>query len=214
MRALTDRTEEILERLWIITQEEDRRADVEMIREEDELRLLQDQNLVNTVDGRAVLTEEGLEAGRMCVRRHRLAERLLADILDTGEEELHSASCKFEHGLHHGLEEKVCTMLGHPTACPHGKAIPRGECCRRTETETGQLLCSVADLQKDEPAVIAYLHSEEASDLRKLMAIGALPGTEMTLHQRFPSYVIELGRSRFAIDRELAGKIYVRRTGG
>jgi DtxR family Mn-dependent transcriptional regulator len=214
MRALTDRTEEILERLWIITQEEDRRADVEMIREEDELRLLQDQGLVTTADGRAVLTEEGLEAGRMCVRRHRLAERLLADILDTGEEELHSASCKFEHGLHHGLEEKVCTMLGHPAACPHGKAIPRGKCCRRTETQTGQLLCSVADLEKNEPAVIAYLHSEEASDLRKLMAIGALPGTELTLHQRFPSYVIELGRSRFAIDRELAGKIYVRRTGG
>ena len=122
-------------------------------------------------------------------------------------------SAKFEHGLHRGLEEKVCIMLGHPKTCPHGKAIPPGECCRRLEKEPGQIISTVADLAAGEEAVVAYLHSEDASDLRKLMAIGGLPGTAITLKQRFPSYLVQIGNSQFGIDEHMARQIYVRSPG-
>ncbi len=212
MRELSDRAEEILERLWILVQEQDEQGDVALLSEQDELRTLRELDLVRVEGTRAVLTPDGRREAEKCVRRHRLAERLLADILDTEPEELHAASCKFEHALHRGLEQKVCTMLGHPRSCPHGKPIPPGECCRLLEKEPGQILTSLAELQKGEPAVVAYLHSDEVSDLRKLMAIGVLPGTQVAVAQRFPSYLIEVGNSRFAIDQELAEKIHVRRS--
>jgi DtxR family Mn-dependent transcriptional regulator len=212
---LSDGAEEILEHLWITTQEQREAAGLGLTRRDDEnVRMLEALGLVRREEANLVLSPEGLEEARGCIRRHRLAERLLSDILDGGDSQIHAASCKFEHGLHRGLEEKVCTILGHPRACPHGKPIPPGECCRRMETEAGRLIMTLAEMRSGESAVIAYLHSEDAADLRKLMAIGALPGTTITLKQRFPSYLIELGNSQFAVDEQMARQIHVRRAGG
>ena len=211
MEQLSDRAEEVLEHLWIRLEERKERADLGPLRDADELRSLQGLGLLTMVDGEAHLTERGRHQARHCVRRHRLAERLLHDILDSGEEDMHAASCKFEHGLHRGLEEKGCTMLGHPVTCPHGKPIPRGECCRRLEKEPGQLITTLAEMRNGERAVVAYLHSEDIADLRKLMAIGTLPGTPVVRVQRFPTYLLEIGHSQFAIDKEMASQIYVRR---
>jgi len=209
---LSDGAEEILEHLWITTQEQKEPAGLGLMRQDDEhVRMLEALGMIRLDEDNLTLTEEGLEEARGCVRRHRLAERLLSDILDGGDAQIHAASCKFEHGLHRGLEEKVCTILGHPRACPHGKPIPPGECCRRMETQTGRLILTLAEMRAGESAVIAYLHSEDVGDLRKLMAIGALPGAAVTLKQRFPSYLIELGNSQFAVDEQMARQIHVRR---
>jgi len=214
VNGLSDRTEELLEQLWILTEEQRQRAGSDLLRDDEALRALSESGLVARTGGDVALTEKGREEARRCVRRHRLAERLLVDVLDSSEEDMHSAGCKFEHGLHHGLEEKVCTILGHPRVCPHGKPIPPGECCRRSEREASPLLASAADLPADEPAAIAYLHGAETADLRKLMAIGALPGTTIVVLQRFPSYLVEVGGSQFAIDERMARQIHVRRTVG
>jgi DtxR family Mn-dependent transcriptional regulator len=211
---LSDGAEEILEHLWITTQEQKEAAGLGLVRQDDDnVRLLEALGMIRLDEANVTLTEEGLAEARGCIRRHRLAERLLSDILDGGDAQIHAASCKFEHGLHRGLEEKVCTILGHPRACPHGKPIPPGECCRRMETEAGRLILTLAEMRAGESAVIAYLHSEDAADLRKLMAIGALPGAAVTLRQRFPSYLIELGNSQFAVDEQIARQIHVRRAG-
>jgi len=209
MIQLSDKSEEILEHLWIKIEEENQHANLDIVPEE-ELRALEANGLIKLSGNDMSLTPKGRNEARMCVRRHRLAERLVADILDAGGEELHAASCKFEHGLHRGIEEKVCTMLGHPRVCPHGKPIPPGECCRRLKRETGPLLTSVSEMKVREKGIIAYLHSEDISDLRKLMALGALPGTTLLVRQRFPSYIIEIGHSQFGIDKEMARQIYVR----
>jgi Fe2+ transport system protein FeoA len=73
------------------------------------------------------------------------------------------------------------------------------------------LLTTAADLPTDEPAVIAYLSSKDVADLRKLMAMGALPGTGIVVRQRFPSYLVDLGASQFGIDEHMARQIHVRR---
>lgn len=212
---LSDKAEEILEHLWITTQEQHEAPGLGFLRGDDEeVRMLEGLGMLRLDAKNATLTEAGLAEARGCVRRHRLAERLLSDILDGGDAQIHAASCKFEHGLHRGLEEKVCTILGHPRACPHGKPIPPGECCRRMETQTSRLILALAEMRAGESAVIAYLHSEDVADLRKLMAIGALPGSAVTVKQRFPSYLIELGNSQFAIDEQMARQIFVRRAVG
>ncbi len=211
MAELTDRAEEILERLWVLTQEQGGAAPIELFREDEAYEALTQRGLAREADGRAELTADGRGEAARCIRRHRLAERLLADVLAGTDEEVHRAGCKFEHGLHRGLEERVCTMLGHPDRCPHGKPIPRGECCRRMARAAGPLLCSAAELEPNRPAVIAFLETDEAGDLRKLMAIGALPGQEVVVRQRFPSYLIEMGGSQFAMDKAMAAQIHVRR---
>ncbi|MHC4479691.1 MAG: metal-dependent transcriptional regulator [Planctomycetota bacterium] len=208
MSELSDRSEEILEQLWILIEERGLHPGSDVLRDDDALTSLCERGLVELREHEAVLTEEGREQARRCVRRHRLAERLLADVLDSGAEDIHRAGCKFEHGLHAGLEERVCTILGHPRACPHGKSIPRGECCRRLESQTGPLLSTAAELTADEPATIAYLHSERPAE-----AIGALPGAAIVVRQRFPSFLIELDGSQFGIDEEMARQIHVRRSG-
>ena len=207
---LSDKEEEILEHLWVRIEERREQPDLSIMPDE-ELHELAEHGMITRDGDHVTLTNAGHDEAKMCVRRHRLAERLLSDVLNEGEEAIHAASCKFEHGLHRGLEERICTMLGHPKVCPHGRPIPPGDCCRRMESRPGPLLSSLADMREDEQAVIAYLHSDETEDLRKLMALGALPGTHVTLTQRFPSYLVTVGHTQFAIDKEMASQVYVRR---
>jgi DtxR family transcriptional regulator, Mn-dependent transcriptional regulator len=74
-----------------------------------------------------LLTEEGEAHARDVVRRHRLTERLFRDLLDLGERAMEDQACEFEHILSREATESVCTLLGHPPTCPHGKPIPPGE---------------------------------------------------------------------------------------
>jgi len=86
-------------------------------------------------DGSAVvaLTPRGRSRAGSIIRRHRLAERLFTDGLAMDSEtEIEQQACKFEHILSPEATDKICTFLGHPKTCPHGAAIPPGQCCGRT----------------------------------------------------------------------------------
>ena len=85
---LTDKAEEILEHLWITTQEKKEAAGLGFLRGDDEeVRMLEGLGMLRLDAQNATLTETGLAEARSCVRRHRLAERLLSDILDGGEDD-------------------------------------------------------------------------------------------------------------------------------
>jgi DtxR family Mn-dependent transcriptional regulator len=81
------------------------------------------------------LTEEGKTMARNIVRRHRLAERLLVDILNIPKENIERVACGFEHSINAEVEEEICKLLKHPALCPHGNVIPKGECCTREEPQ-------------------------------------------------------------------------------
>jgi len=86
--------------------------------------------LVTVVDGREQFTPAGETRARNVIRRHRLAERLFMDVLSIrDEQEIESSACKFEHILSPDVTDRICTLLGHPGACPHGSPIPVGVCC-------------------------------------------------------------------------------------
>jgi len=81
--------------------------------------------------GEAHYTPVGEERARSVIRRHRLAERLFVDVLSIRDEhEVEESACKFEHILSPEVTDKMCALLGHPTACPHGSPIPPGDCCK------------------------------------------------------------------------------------
>src|SRR5438270_5404116 len=77
-------------------------------------------------------TDRGYQRARDVVRRHRLAERLFVQTFKVGDEaEVEQQACKFEHILSPVATDAICTFLGHRASCPHGSAIPEGECCVR-----------------------------------------------------------------------------------
>lgn len=204
--------EEILESLWIETVEEgNETCDVAVLVDDPAWRQLERDGYAKRTDHKAVLTPKGHEAAAGCIRRHRLAERLLVDVLDLNKPLVHDTGCEFEHLLHHGLDENICTLLGHPRTCPHGKPIPEGVCCREARREAGKVIVPLSELEPDARATVSYLHTHNRNALQKLIAMGILPKTDLILLQRSPSLVLQIGRSQFAVDKELASHVHVRK---
>lgn len=164
-----------------------------------------------TADRPLALTDAGRIRARLIVRRHRLAERLLHDVLAVSSSSYESSACDFEHVLDDEVTRGICTLLGHPAQCPHGKPIPPGDCCARGETTVAPLILPLAELKVGEEARVAYIATRDHHRLDRLGALGVLPGTRLRLHQRRPAFIIFLGETQLALDREVAGEIFVRR---
>ncbi len=211
---LSERAEEILEALWIQKEEEGGKPlDLGASRDDPAIEELIKLGYIRTDKGHIHLLEKGKSTAAACVRRHRLAERLMADVFDVKKNIIDEVSCKFEHLLHEGLEDNVCTLLGHPKICPHGKAIPQGKCCmEKKDKRLLKFLARLPDLEIKDKGKIAYLQTKDTGQMQKLISIGAIPGVSIALMQKFPSYVFQIGNSQFAIDKELASAIYVRLT--
>lgn len=212
---LGEKAEEVLETLWILT-EETRKTDISLadLTEADgeSIRQLLEAGDISLTDSGVKLTEQGRPLGRDIVRRHRLAERLLVDVLGTGDSLLHERACKFEHIIDRGLDESICSLLGHPKVCPHGKPIPPGRCCREEQKQGQPVVATLSQLSPGQAGKVAYIHTAEPDQLQKLTAMGILPGAPISLVQDFPSYVFQIRQTQFAVDKEIASSIYVRLT--
>lgn len=156
------------------------------------------------------LSERGRSDATIIVRRHRLAERLLHDVLRVADSATESVACKFEHILEDEVTESICTLLGHPYVCPHGKPIPRGACCVNGQTNAPAVIQRLSDIGAGDSGVVAYVHAANDRRIDQLASFGLVPGTELHLHQTWPSVVIEFGETHLALDRETADEIFVR----
>ena len=87
------------------------------------IRKLEHEGLV-ALDGRISLTPLGRRLAESVVRRHRLAERFLTDVLNLSWAEAHHEAGRWEHVMSTHVEEAMDTLLGSPTTCPHGNPIP------------------------------------------------------------------------------------------
>ncbi len=209
---LSEHAEEILEALWIQVEEQGKKSlDLGVSHDDPAIEELVRLGYIRKDAGHIHLLDKGKSLAIACVRRHRLAERLLIDVLDIKKKILDEVSCKFEHLLHEGLEDSVCTLLGHPRACPHGKPIPAGRCCmEKKDKKLLRFLAPLSELDVKDKGKIAYLQAKDTVQMQKLISIGAIPGSSITLMQKFPSYVFQIGHAQFAIDKGLAQAIYVR----
>jgi DtxR family Mn-dependent transcriptional regulator len=212
---LSDKAEEILEAMWVAVEEEGKGyaelADIEIAPDDAAYRELASLALIEVREGRAYFRPEGKEEGRRTIRRHRLAERLMMDVLNIRGETAEDKACQFEHLLNEGVDTKVCTMLNHPATCPHGKQIPPGDCCDEAKKSGDLGVVPLTELKSGEEGEIAYIQTEDSKKMQKLMAMGVLPGNRIVLTQTFPSYIFRVGFSEFAIDATMAREIFVRR---
>lgn len=205
---LTNFAEEILETLWIHIQEKNIIPDTTLFKDQPAFTELINNGYIS-LDKEDLLTEKGYQEAALCVRRHRLAERLLSDVLHIRGHEVHETGCKLEHILKKGLEDNICILLGHPSTCPHGKPIPPGKCCETGKSKTDSYVLPLSKLKKGNEGKIAYIQTEDKEMLRKIMAIGAIPGSLISLVQRFPTFVFQIGNSQFAVDKTVADHIKI-----
>lgn len=129
------------------------------------------------------LTEQGVQVAEEVLRRHRLTERFLVDMLGMPWHEVHEEATRLEHYISGAVEERVSHALHAPTTCPHGNPIPgyvpdarnylrdKGA-VRLLQTEPGARwrVLLISEVVEDEEALISYLHER-----------GLTPGTEVTL---------------------------------
>ncbi len=115
------------------------------------------EGLVAREAGGLRLTEKGVRAGADVVRRHRLAERLMTDVLGIPPDAGDYIAGEMEHIVSPELTTSICTLLGHPTECPHGNPIPPGPCCEAGAQAVEAAVVPLTALQVGEKGTVAYL---------------------------------------------------------
>jgi DtxR family transcriptional regulator, Mn-dependent transcriptional regulator len=211
---LSDKAEELLEILWINTNELNRATssfgDLKTAEDAPEVKELLKAAFISVSRDGIKLHKAGFKEAESAIRRHRLAERLMVDVLDIKKNRMEEAACRFEHLLREEVEESICTLLGHPDQCPHGKPIPQGRCCKESAKAAKPVVSSIADIRKRAKGRIAYLRTRDNKKLQKLMAMGILPGLTVEILQKFPSFVVKIGNSQIAMDEEMARDVFIR----
>lgn len=209
--------EEVAEELWVLGERgldrvEDLRASSEVTVLDAVLAELERRGLLRLAAGRFALTPEGLELAKRQVRRHRLAEVLFTTVLEVRDEgAVDRTACVMEHVLGAGLADAICSFLGHPRACPHGKAIPAGPCCRELSETIEPLVQPLDRLPAGSEGRIVYLVPRERDRLARLTSLGIVPGARVRVQQKLPAFVLALGETTLAVDPAIAGEIYVKK---
>jgi len=211
-----DRIDELLELIWTLREKGVTDLDYLLGTTQDAeaksiLRLMIKDDLFQIEENRIFLKERGEEKAREIIRRHRLTERLLTEIFEMSEEEVEEEACKLEHILSPGVTESVCTFLGHPPTCIHGKPIPRGECCAKFRKEMKPLVIPLEELGLGKEGRIVFIAPKSHQRLDRLSTLGIVPGSIVKMHQKNPSYVLQMGETSLALDREIVKDIYVKK---
>lgn len=153
------------------------------------------------------LTAEGERLALDVLRRHRLAERLLTDILKVEWSEVHESACKLEHALSKEIVELLERKLGHPRVCPHGNPIP---------TENGKVeeeLCHpLAETALNETVVVAKITDGKRQTLAKFASIGIKPGASIhVVKRKLTSIVLRIAGKESSLSNEEASRVWVRK---
>jgi DtxR family Mn-dependent transcriptional regulator len=142
-------------------------------------------------DRHLVMTELGRTLATRVMRKHRLAECLLVQVIGLPWEEVHIEACRWEHVMSESVEKRLISLLDHPNTCPHGNPIPGlaelGEAEDGTAVEAAdESMAAMFDIAGpgDVPVVIRRISEQVQSDpalMLKLKQVGIQPGREVTL---------------------------------
>ena len=153
------------------------------------------------------LTSSGRVYATAVMRRHRLAERLLVDVLKVPWHQIHEEACRLEHAISDNLEKHLIALLGDPSTCPHGNPIPGS-----ANSEAVRALKPLAELSKGSSSVVRRIDEElEAKPGRMLELENArlMPGMAVTVDASGSSLDLTVDGKPQRLERAVAEKIYV-----
>lgn len=179
-------------------------------------RLVRDGYVEMNSKRQVTLTEVGNQAAEAVLRRHRLTERFLVDMLGMQWHEVHEEACRLEHFISGAVESRVIASLNNPTTCPHGNPIPGSvpnarsylkdhHAIRLSAVAEGvqvTILC-ISEVVEDEEALIFYLHQK-----------GLTPGTQLTIRvqalgDQDEDVRLQVADREVAIRKSVAMKVWV-----
>lgn len=173
------------------------------------LKQLEQKGLVEYAEKGVVLTKEGELKARKVIRKHRLSERLLTDILGFKWDKVHEEACRLEHDISSEMEEKIEEKLGNPRTCPHGYPIPDKEGLIVQDNTV-----KLSELKANEKGVIISVFEENSEMLQYLGSLGLYPEIEVKVKSVAPfggPILIRVPGSEISVGKELAEKIMVQR---
>jgi len=172
---------------------------------------LEKQDLVTHKPYKGVkLTQKGRQIALQVIRKHRLSERLLVDILHMDWDKVHDAACKLEHSITDEMIKPLEKALKHPRTCPHGNPIPT-KCGGIFEEKSLPLL----ELAVGEQGTVVKITEEKADLLRYLGNMGLAPKAPIEILEKAPfngPITVKIGSTNHAISRAVASIIQVKRT--
>lgn len=155
------------------------------------------------------LTEKGRRIALRTIRKHRLSERLLTDLLNVEWERVHEAACKLEHSISDEIAKKIEKALGHPKTCPHGNPIPT-ECGGIIEKSSEPL----SEFNIGDKGVIAKITDERRELLEYLSSLEVRPDKIVEIVDKAPfggPITVRIEGKNHAISREIASLIEARK---
>ena len=211
-----ERIDEALELLWVLDEEGHNELDRFCLSTDDPdasliIDTLVGDDYASVPDNRILLTEKGRRTARGLIRRQRLAERLFSDVFEMSDNIVVDDACKMEHILSEELTESVCTFLGHPPTCPHGKPIPRGECCKKLKIEVKPVVTRLPEFEVGSEGKITFIVPSDPARISKLNSLGISAGSVIKLIQKKPSCVLQIDETTVAIDPEIAKEIFLKK---
>jgi DtxR family Mn-dependent transcriptional regulator len=158
-------------------------------------------------DRRLRLTTKGRGLATTIVRRHRLAERLLVDVIGLEWEKVHAEAARWEHAISADVEEKLVQLLGDPATCPHGNPIPG---TNRSPSITPTV--ALADAQIGPITVERVSERLEMSDEALVLIAGAhlAPGCDATITDAGKDDVtVTTDNGEYRVPKRVAESLYV-----
>jgi DtxR family Mn-dependent transcriptional regulator len=171
---------------------------------------LEKQGLVTHKPYKGVkLAEKGQKIALQVIRKHRLSERLLVDILHMERDRVHEVACKLEHSITDDMIKPLEEALKYPKTCPHGNPIP---------TEDGEIIeeksLPLLELSVGEHGTVVKITEEHSDLLRYLDKLGLVPKAPIEILEKAPfngPITMKIGSTNHAISRAIASIIQVKR---
>jgi DtxR family Mn-dependent transcriptional regulator len=169
------------------------------------------------------LTEVGRKQAVRVMRKHRLAERLLVDVIGLEWEDVHTEACRWEHVMSDAVELRLLQILGNPTESPYGNPIPGLEELQTSSAASGiedfrigvEPLDKVLDATGESVRVLVRRIAEPVQTDDGAMAVlrkaGALPGREVDSTLDAEGVLVGSREAGGVISDETAGHIFVSR---
>ncbi len=170
-------------------------------------KLAADGYIEHRARGEAKLTRKGLAVGVRVVRRNRLAECFLTQMLGMGWDEVHAEACRLEHAISSKVEERLVEVLGNPQTCPHGHPIPPSDL-----SDPQRQGVPLAQLAEGDGATVHGVTEGLSEMLRYLGEIGLRPGAPVEILEKAPlggPITLGIGGASRAISLELARLVTV-----
>jgi DtxR family Mn-dependent transcriptional regulator len=179
-------------------------------------RMERDGLLTVEGDRHLELTEEGRRLATRVMRKHRLAERLLTDVIGLPWELVHAEACRWEHVISEAVERRLMELLDHPTESPYGNPIPGldelGEAAAGEFREGVQPLSGLKAGAEPSRVRIGRIGEEAQKDealMGALRRVGALPGREVSVRGTDGGWLVGSGGETAELDLAAAEHVFV-----